>query len=235
MDEENDSDCSLFNVFYDIPTPLENCPTLVTIISGASIAPYHSMSTSEIVKGFFQINICCITKVSKGAMAALKSIFKEVDVPEPVEFFATKWGQEEFSQMSYSYVKIGASGTDYDVLAQPHTERVLFAGEATNRHFPQTGKVNFKLFETYQIQKSRAPSYRACERRTACSSTLTWIPSHLSGRERSRRRMNQTRQNARQMVDPMPGCQRRDADRIARVWRRAMSSWTRTCFATREF
>ena len=45
-----------------------------------------------------------------GAMAALKSIFKEVEVPEPIDFFATKWGKEEFSQMSYSYVKIGASG-----------------------------------------------------------------------------------------------------------------------------
>jgi len=123
VDEENDSDCSLFNVFYDIPTPEDNYPTLVTIISGASLPTYHSMSTSEIVKG---------------AMAALKTVFKEVDVPEPVEFFATKWGKEEFSQMSYSYVKIGASGTDYDVLAQPHTERILFAGEATNRHFPQT-------------------------------------------------------------------------------------------------
>ena len=74
-----------------------------------------------------------------GAMAALKSIFKEVEVPEPIDFFATKWGKEEFSQMSYSYVKIGASGSDYDVMAEPHTDRVLFAGEATNRHFPQTG------------------------------------------------------------------------------------------------
>ena len=98
-------------------------------------------------------------------MAALKSIFKEVEVPEPIDFFATKWGKEEFSQMSYSYVKIGASGfgcyifflnlngfqyflkmfknpnkgADYDILAEPHSERVLFAGEATNRHFPQTG------------------------------------------------------------------------------------------------
>ena len=51
VDEENDADCSLFNVFYDIPTPMENFPTLVTIISGASIPTYHTMSNEEIVKG----------------------------------------------------------------------------------------------------------------------------------------------------------------------------------------
>ena len=54
-----------------------------------------------------------IRKKTLGAMAALKSIFKEVEVPEPIDFFATKWGKEEFSQMSYSYVKIGASGLDF--------------------------------------------------------------------------------------------------------------------------
>ena len=46
---------------------------------------------------------------------------------------------KEFSQMSYSYIKIGASGLDYDTMAAPHTDRIFFAGEATNRHFPQTG------------------------------------------------------------------------------------------------
>ena len=97
----------------------------------------------------FRIHICL------GAMAALKSIFKEVEVPEPIDFFATKWGKEEFSQMSYSYVKIGASGSDYDVMAEPHTDRVLFAGEATNRHFPQTvtGAFLSGLREAYRVFK----------------------------------------------------------------------------------
>ena len=54
-----------------------------------------------------------------------KSIFQEVEVPEPTDYFVTRWGKEEFSQMSYSYVKIGASGEDYDKLAEPHHEKVL--------------------------------------------------------------------------------------------------------------
>ena len=77
-----------------------------------------------------------------------KSIFKEVEVPEPTDHFVMRWGKEEFSQMSYSYIKIGESGEDYDTLAEPHHEKVLFAGEATNRHFPQTGKWIIYMFST---------------------------------------------------------------------------------------
>ena len=124
VDEEGDNDDSIFNVFYDIPTPCNSVPTLLSIISGDALPIYHSMTDEEIIK--------C-------AISALKSIFKEVEVPEPTGHFITRWGKEEFSQMSYSYIKIGSSGADYDILAEPHTERILFAGEATNRHFPQTG------------------------------------------------------------------------------------------------
>ena len=51
VDEENESDCSLFNVFYDIPTPSDSEPTLLTIISGLALEPYHTMTDDEVIKG----------------------------------------------------------------------------------------------------------------------------------------------------------------------------------------
>jgi lysine-specific histone demethylase 1B len=36
--------------------------------------------------------------------------------------------------MSYSFVKLGSSGADYDEMAEPASDRLFFAGEATNRY-----------------------------------------------------------------------------------------------------
>ena len=66
-------------------------------------------------------------------MTLYQEIFKEITVPEPLDFHITRWGKEEYSQMSYSFVKLGSSGDDYDELAEPASDRLFFAGEATNR------------------------------------------------------------------------------------------------------
>ena len=52
VDEGADQvDDSLFNVFYDIPTPSDSEPTLLTIISGLALEPYHTMTDDEVIKG----------------------------------------------------------------------------------------------------------------------------------------------------------------------------------------
>uniref|UniRef100_A0A914WAH3 Amine oxidase domain-containing protein n=1 Tax=Plectus sambesii TaxID=2011161 RepID=A0A914WAH3_9BILA len=37
-----------------------------------------------------------------------------------------------------SYVRVGASGEDYDNMAKEVNDRIYFSGECTNRYFPQT-------------------------------------------------------------------------------------------------
>ncbi|KAK7844373.1 protein flowering locus d, partial [Quercus suber] len=52
---------------------------------------------------------------------------------------AHKWGGDPFSLGSYSNVAVGASGDDYDILAESVGDgRLFFAGEATTRRYPAT-------------------------------------------------------------------------------------------------
>jgi lysine-specific histone demethylase 1 len=39
---------------------------------------------------------------------------------------------------AYSFMAVGSSGEDYDLLAEPLSNRLFFAGEATNRYHPST-------------------------------------------------------------------------------------------------
>ncbi|KAL0454382.1 UNVERIFIED_CONTAM: Lysine-specific histone demethylase 11 [Sesamum latifolium] len=82
---------------------------------------------------------CPIESVSR-VLEILKGIFspKGIAVPDPVQAVCTRWGQDQFSYGSYSYVAIGASGDDYDILAENIADRVFFAGEATNKQYPAT-------------------------------------------------------------------------------------------------
>jgi [histone H3]-N6,N6-dimethyl-L-lysine4 FAD-dependent demethylase len=95
-------------------------------------------------------------------IAVLKGIFGDKSVPQPKETVVTRWRADEWARGSYSYVKVGSSGTDYDLLASPvkpktsaneakfdETEdgedednkvlpRLFFAGEHTIRNYPAT-------------------------------------------------------------------------------------------------
>ena len=107
----------------DIPSPQNDQHTILSIVSGSALDPFDKLTDTELVKA---------------AQQSLQDVFKEIEVPAPSEYFVSRWGKDEFAQMSYSYVQIGADGSDYDEMARPESERLMFAGEATNRHFPQT-------------------------------------------------------------------------------------------------
>lgn len=62
-----------------------------------------------------------------------------IDVPDPLQSVCTRWGTDSFSLGSYSHVAVGASGDDYDILAESVGDgRLFFAGEATTRRYPAT-------------------------------------------------------------------------------------------------
>ncbi|KAI4321633.1 hypothetical protein MLD38_034994 [Melastoma candidum] len=72
------------------------------------------------------------------AMAVLRKLFGEKSVPDPLASVVTNWGQDPFSYGAYSYVAIGASGEDYDILGKPVENCLFFAGEATCKEHPDT-------------------------------------------------------------------------------------------------
>lgn len=121
-------------------------PVLLTLVAGQSAHIMENVSDDVIVGR-------CI--------AVLKGIFGDKAVPQPKETVVTRWRADPWARGSYSYVKVGSSGTDYDLLASPvkpktqaneakfdetegedDDERVLprlfFAGEHTIRNYPAT-------------------------------------------------------------------------------------------------
>ncbi|XP_019168965.1 PREDICTED: lysine-specific histone demethylase 1 homolog 1 [Ipomoea nil] len=113
-----------FFLFYSY-SAVSGGPLLVALVAGEAAIRFEKMSPLEAVGRVLEI---------------LKGIFspKGIAVPDPLQAVCTRWGQDQFTYGSYSYVAIGAAGDDYDILAESVADRVFFAGEATNRQYPAT-------------------------------------------------------------------------------------------------
>nr|GMD93783.1 lysine-specific histone demethylase 1 homolog 3 [Ipomoea batatas] len=72
------------------------------------------------------------------ALSVLRKLFGESRVPNPVASVVTDWGRDPFSYGAYSYVAVGSSGEDYDILGRPVGNCLFFAGEATCKEHPDT-------------------------------------------------------------------------------------------------
>ncbi|XP_077989973.1 lysine-specific histone demethylase 2-like [Glandiceps talaboti] len=115
----------LFGIFYDM-TPKSNrdgSSVLMSVISGDSVYTIQDMTDQEIREKCLQV---------------LRAMFPQEDVPDPTHYFVTRWSEEKYARMAYSYVKLGCTGEAYDAMAETVGDRVFFAGEATHRQFPQT-------------------------------------------------------------------------------------------------
>lgn len=114
-----------FFLFYSYSS-VSGGPLLIALVAGDAAVKFETMSPVESVKRVLEI---------------LRGIFhpKGIVVPDPVQAVCTRWGQDCFTYGSYSYVAVGSSGDDYDILAESIGDgRVFFAGEATNKQYPAT-------------------------------------------------------------------------------------------------
>lgn len=113
-----------FFLFYSY-SAVAGGPLLIALVAGEAAVKFEKSSPVESVNKVLDI---------------LKGIFspKGIAVPDPIQAVCTRWGQDQFSYGSYSYVAVGASGDDYDILAESVADRVFFAGEATNKQYPAT-------------------------------------------------------------------------------------------------
>ncbi|KAM9165047.1 lysine-specific histone demethylase 2 isoform 2-T2 [Pangshura tecta] len=112
----------LFSVFYDMD-PQGKYSVLMSVVTGDAVTTIKNLDDKQVLQ------LC---------MTVLRELFKEQEVPDPVKYFVTRWNKDPWIQMAYSFVKTGGSGEAYDVLAEDLQGTIFFAGEATNRHFPQT-------------------------------------------------------------------------------------------------
>ncbi|KAI3428576.1 hypothetical protein D9Q98_007398 [Chlorella vulgaris] len=97
--------------------------TLAALVSGASARAVEGVSTEQLRDECLEV---------------LRRVHPGKEVPEPTAYTASQWASEPYSRGSYSYVAVGASGLQYDQLAQPIGQRLLFAGEHTAREHPDT-------------------------------------------------------------------------------------------------
>uniref|UniRef100_A0ABD2W4W9 Amine oxidase domain-containing protein n=1 Tax=Trichogramma kaykai TaxID=54128 RepID=A0ABD2W4W9_9HYME len=116
---------------------LYKAPVLLALVAGEAACVMETISDDVIVGRCIHV---------------LKGIFGN-QVPQPKESVVTRWRADPWARGSYSFVAVGSSGSDYDLLAAPvsppasnHSPpgaaapqpRVFFAGEHTIRNYPAT-------------------------------------------------------------------------------------------------
>jgi monoamine oxidase len=76
-------------------------------------------------------------QIVASGMASLRQLFGR-DIPDPLEYQLTRWGQDRFSYGSYSFNAYGSHPRMRDALAAPVEDTLFWAGEATSRDYAAT-------------------------------------------------------------------------------------------------
>ncbi|KZV21580.1 lysine-specific histone demethylase 13 [Dorcoceras hygrometricum] len=98
-------------------------PVLISLVVGMAAIEGQNISPSDHVNH---------------ALLILRKLFGEERVSDPVASVVTDWGRDPYCYGAYSYVAVGASGEDYDILGRPVDNCLFFAGEATCKEHPDT-------------------------------------------------------------------------------------------------
>ena len=75
--------------------------------------------------------------------------FLHQEIPEPISHIISHWGDDTYTRMAYSYVKVGSSGQDLDTIATEVDNKLYFAGEVIriNIESVYTGYVCYSVLE----------------------------------------------------------------------------------------
>ncbi|NXI48221.1 PAOX oxidase, partial [Galbula dea] len=130
----NDLEASWFKKligFVVLQPPEQHGHVLCGFIAGKESEYMETLSDAEVLS-----TMTCV----------LRTVTGNPCLPTPRRVLRSQWHSSPYTRGSYSYVAVGSSGDDIDVLAQPLPEdpkdprplQLLFAGEATHRTFYST-------------------------------------------------------------------------------------------------
>ncbi|KAJ7568219.1 hypothetical protein O6H91_01G023800 [Diphasiastrum complanatum] len=113
-----------FFLFYSYAA-VSGGPLLIALVAGEAAINFERMPPLQAIQRVLTI---------------LRAIYEPrgISVPDPIQTVCTRWGSDHLCYGSYSNVAVGASGDDYDILAESVGGHLFFAGEATNRQYPAT-------------------------------------------------------------------------------------------------
>jgi monoamine oxidase len=119
-------------------------PILMTLVSEPAVESVENMEDTDIVHG---------------VMETLRRVHHSA--PNPVAYTVTRWSSDPFSRGVYSFIPVGCTGADYDLLAEPVDDCIYFAGEHTCRRYPTT--TASALLSGYQAAYSVIDSFGMLE------------------------------------------------------------------------
>ena len=111
----------------------------MSYVCGDSVGMVNELSDTEVAEKFvetlremFPDEVCwslclCVSLPLCLTNSSHPGIFQ--DVPDPDGYVVTHWGSDPHIGMSYSYVRVGGVGENYDHIAESVNKKVYFAGE----------------------------------------------------------------------------------------------------------
>ena len=110
--------------FYFFWNCIKTCgqPVLIALMAGDAAYQAENTDDHELVASVTQ---------------ELARMFKQIEIPMPIETIVTRWGGDRFARGTYSYVGATSVLGDYDAMARP-VGNLHFAGEATCGTHPAT-------------------------------------------------------------------------------------------------